>query len=90
MYLCSISGCFLHEAPATGLQNSSEYVAAMELEVWKLSQEETFAETMKTKGTDYLRRLGDEWRKREEERQKVFTQKVRVQLGYACMYIYMH
>lgn len=63
-------------APATGLQNSSEYVAAMELEVWKLSQEETFAETMKTKGTDYLRRLGDEWRKREEERQKVFTQKV--------------
>jgi hypothetical protein len=67
---------FCIQAPATSLPSSSEYLAAMELEMWKLSQEETFANKMKAKEAEYLHRLGEEWKKREEERQKVFTQKV--------------
>ena len=79
----------LIEAPVMGLARSSEYCAAMELEMWKLSQEETFANKMKAKEAEYLHRLGEEWKKREEERQKVFTQKVYVLLDtHTCMYVY--
>ena len=46
--------------------------------MWKLSQEEIFSNKMKAKEAEYLHRLGEEWKKREEERQKVFTQKVHV------------
>lgn len=69
---------FTYVAPVSGLPSSSEYFAAMELEMWKLSQEETFTESMKSKEAEYLCRLGEEWKKREEERQRVFTQKVHV------------
>ena len=94
-----LHGVFI-EAPVIGLARSSDYCAAMELEMWKLSQEETFANKMKAKEAEYLHRLGEEWKKREEERQKVFTQKVCVivlldtHTGmyvyniYTCMYVY--
>lgn len=53
--------------------------------MWKLSQEETFTENMKSKEAEYLCRLGEEWKKREEERQRVFTEKVIVVLiCYTC------
>lgn len=75
---------FTYVAPVSGLPSSSEYLAAMELEMWKLSQEETFTENMKSKEAEYLCRLGEEWKKREQERQRVFTQKVHV----VCQYMY--
>lgn len=75
---------YMYLAPVSGLPNSSEYLAAMELEMWKLSQEETFTENMKNKEAKYLCSLGEEWKKREEERQRVFTKKVRT-----CTYVYM-
>ena len=53
--------------------------------MWKLSQEEAFAEKMKAKEADYLHRLGEEWKKREEERQRVFTQKV-IHIRYSTYY----
>ena len=59
--------------------------------MWKLSQEETFANEMKAKEAEYLHRLEKEWKKREEERQKVFTQKVHViALLDTRVYIYVH
>ena len=84
-HLRMLHGVFI-KAPATSLPSSSEYLAAMELEMWKLSQEETFANKMKAKEAEYLHRLGEEWKKREEERQKVFTQKVIVMMD-TCTYI---
>lgn len=76
---------FTYIAPVPGLPSSSEYLAAMELEMWKLSQEETFTENIKSKEAEYLCRLGEEWKKREEERQRVFTEKVIVVLiCYTC------
>ena len=60
-----------------GLPNSHEYIAAMELEMWKLSQEEIFTDRMKAKEAEYLHKLGKVWQKREEERQKILTEKVR-------------
>ena len=61
----------------TELPKSREYLAAVELEMWKLSQEEHFLEGMKAKEMVYLHQIGEEWRRREEERQWVFVQKVR-------------
>jgi hypothetical protein len=55
---------------------ANEYLTAMELEMWKLSQEEMFMENMKTKEIAYLQKLREEWIKREEERQRLFMKKV--------------
>ena len=44
--------------------------------MWKLSQEEQFIKGIKAKETEYLHQLEEEWRRREEERQSVFMQKV--------------
>ena len=60
----------------TGPPSASEYVAAAELERWKIAQEENFTEQMKVKEASYLFQLQEEWKRREEERQKLFTQKV--------------
>lgn len=57
----------------------------MELELWKLSQEEQFIKGIKAKETEYLHQLGEEWRKREEERQHMFMQKVRRVLFTPCV-----
>lgn len=70
------------------LPNSLEYQAAMELEMWKLSEEENYREQLKSKEVAYLNKLGEEWRKREAERQKIFTQKVA--LFSSCMYQVMY
>ena len=72
-----------------GLPSSSEYLAAMELEMWKLSQEEAFGNQLRTKEREYLHKLGEEWRKREAERQKVFTQKVAASNDNTCLFIFM-
>ena len=60
-----------------GLPDSHEYFAAMELEMWKLSQEQMFNVKMKGKEAEYLNKLGEEWEKKEEERQNILTDKVR-------------
>ena len=62
----------------TGLPSSFEYFAATELEMWKLCQEEAFTEKMRNKEATYLFQLQEEWKRREDERQSVFTQKVSV------------
>ena len=59
-----------------GMPSTAEYMTAMELEMWKVSEEEAFTANMKMKEALYLRQLQDEWRRREEERQRVFTHKV--------------
>ena len=69
---------------STVLPNSLEYRAAMELEMWKLSEEEAYREQLRSKEVAYLSKLGEEWRKREVERQKIFTQKVA--LFCSCTY----
>ena len=56
----------------------------MELEMWKLSEEEAYREQLRSKEVAYLSKLGEEWRKREVERQKIFTQKVA--LFCSCTY----
>ena len=44
--------------------------------MWKLSQEETFADKIRAKEAQYLQELGEEWKRRENERQKLLTEKV--------------
>lgn len=56
--------------------------------MWKLSEEENYREQLKSKEVAYLNKLGEEWRKREAEQQKIFTQKVA--LFSSCMYQVMY
>ena len=69
-----------------GAPNSDEYITAVELEMWKLSQEEEFAEKMRVKEAEYLQKLGKEWRKREEQRQMIFTEKVLIMICMCMTY----
>ena len=70
------------------LPNATEYQAALELEMWKLSEEEAFREQMKTKEAAYFDKLGEEWSKREVERQKILAHKVHVHVCFFCTIIH--
>ncbi|CAL1540527.1 unnamed protein product [Lymnaea stagnalis] len=61
-------------AGASSPRASAEYQAAMELELWKETQEREFEKKLKLKEATYMKALADEWKKRDTERE-VLTQK---------------
>ncbi|RUS71785.1 hypothetical protein EGW08_020454 [Elysia chlorotica] len=59
---------------ASSPRGSSEYQAAVELELWKEEKEREFEKQLKTKEATYMKALAEEWKKRDTERE-VLTQK---------------
>ncbi|KAK3743125.1 hypothetical protein RRG08_063983 [Elysia crispata] len=59
---------------ASSPRGSSEYQAAVELELWKEEKEKEFEKQLKTKEAAYMKALAEEWKKRDTERE-VLTQK---------------
>jgi len=49
-----------------------EYKIIWELENWKKAEEAKFRYQLKSKEVDFLKKLNDEWKKKESEREKVF------------------
>lgn len=61
-------------AGASSPRGSSQYQAAVELELWKETKEKEFEKQLKTKEVAYMKALAEEWKKRDTERE-VLTQK---------------
>ncbi|GFS03226.1 centrosomal protein of 120 kDa [Elysia marginata] len=59
---------------ASSPHGSSQYQAAVELELWKEEKEKEFEKQLKTKEATYMKALAEEWKKRDTERE-VLTQK---------------
>jgi len=49
-----------------------EYKIIWELENWKKAEEAKFRYQLKSKEVDFLKKLNDEWKKKEGEREKIF------------------
>ncbi|XP_014671524.1 PREDICTED: centrosomal protein of 120 kDa-like isoform X2 [Priapulus caudatus] len=61
---------------APGPRASSEYQAALELELWKEAQERLFQHDLQQRESTLLQTLTSEWKKREEERELLLQKKV--------------
>ncbi|KAK3096594.1 hypothetical protein FSP39_001548 [Pinctada imbricata] len=60
------------EAP----RETAEYQAAVELEMWKESQERQFETQLKQKEMAYMKALTEEWKKRDKEREILMKKKM--------------
>ncbi|XP_048731906.2 centrosomal protein of 120 kDa-like [Ostrea edulis] len=57
-------------------RKTAEYQAAVELEMWKESQEQMFENQLKQKEIMYMKALAEEWKKRDREREIIMKKKV--------------
>ncbi|KAK6179237.1 hypothetical protein SNE40_011643 [Patella caerulea] len=57
-------------------RQTAEYQAALELEMWKENQEHAFELQLKQKEMSYMKALGEEWKKRDTEREVIMQKKV--------------
>lgn len=55
--------------------NNIEYKIIWELETWKKSEEAKFKFSLKAKEIEYLTKLDEEWRRKEQERDRIFRSK---------------
>lgn len=57
-------------------RETAEYQAAVELEMWKESQEQMFENQLKQKEIMYMKALAEEWKKRDREREIIMKKKL--------------
>ncbi|XP_055489098.1 LOW QUALITY PROTEIN: centrosomal protein of 120 kDa [Leucoraja erinacea] len=57
-------------------RETMEYKAAFELEIWKEMQENLFENQLKQKELAHMQTLGDEWKRRDREREALVKKKV--------------
>ncbi|XP_076104445.1 centrosomal protein of 120 kDa-like isoform X2 [Mytilus galloprovincialis] len=57
-------------------RETPEYQAAIELELWKETQEKTFENQLKQKEASYMKALAEEWKKRDRERELLMKKKL--------------
>lgn len=57
-------------------RETAEYQAAVELEMWKESQEQMFENQLKQKEIMYMKALAEEWKKRDREREIITKKKL--------------
>ncbi|XP_076443605.1 centrosomal protein of 120 kDa-like isoform X2 [Babylonia areolata] len=57
-------------------RQTSEYQAALELEIWKETQQQAFEKELKQKESQYMKALADEWKKRDKEREVLMQKKL--------------
>nr|XP_022334078.1 centrosomal protein of 120 kDa-like [Crassostrea virginica] len=57
-------------------RKTAEYQAAVELEMWKESQEQMFENQLKQKEIMYMKALAEEWKKRDREREIIMKKKL--------------
>lgn len=62
----------LHTSP----RETAEYKAALELELWKEEQQQSFEKELKLKESQYMKALGEEWKKRDKEREVLMQKKL--------------
>ncbi|XP_068103035.1 centrosomal protein of 120 kDa [Hyperolius riggenbachi] len=62
--------------PAPEPRETLEYKAALELELWKETQEELFASQLKKKELAHMQVLAEEWKRRDREREAIVKKKV--------------
>ncbi|XP_072272132.1 centrosomal protein of 120 kDa [Pyxicephalus adspersus] len=62
--------------PATEPHETLEYKAALELEMWKETQEEMFVSQLKKKELAHMQALAEEWKRRNREREAIVNKKV--------------
>eukprot|EP00731_Ephydatia_muelleri_P012343 Em0006g1237a len=63
-------------ADGVPLPAASEYQAAVQLELWKMAEEEAFEARLKQKEEEHMGRLVEEWEQREREREQLLSQKL--------------
>ncbi|XP_064607964.1 centrosomal protein of 120 kDa-like isoform X3 [Liolophura sinensis] len=64
------------QKPVTEPRASAEYQAALELEMWKETQEQLFEKQLKEKETLYMRALAEEWKRRDKERELLTKKRI--------------
>ncbi|XP_070175091.1 centrosomal protein of 120 kDa-like isoform X2 [Littorina saxatilis] len=64
------------QQPAVSPRQTSEYQAALELEIWKETQQQTYEKELKQKEAQYMRALAEEWKKRDKEREVLMQKKL--------------
>ncbi|XP_063434844.1 centrosomal protein of 120 kDa-like [Mytilus trossulus] len=57
-------------------RETPEYQAAIELELWKETQEKNFENQLKQKEASYMKALAEEWKKRDREREVLMKKKL--------------
>ncbi|XP_061172082.1 centrosomal protein of 120 kDa-like isoform X1 [Saccostrea echinata] len=57
-------------------RKTAEYQAAVELEMWKETQEQMFENQLKQKEIMYMKALAEEWKKRDREREIIMKKKM--------------
>lgn len=57
-------------------RETAEYQAALEIEMWKESQEQMFENQLKQKEMMYMKALAEEWKKRDKEREVLMKKKL--------------
>lgn len=63
-------------APLTALhRDTTEYRAALELELWKEEQEDLFDHQLRQKEQSHMQALAEEWRRRDQEREALVRKK---------------
>nr|KAG5699532.1 hypothetical protein BaRGS_033728 [Batillaria attramentaria] len=62
----------VHSSP----RQTAEYQAALELELWKEEQQQTFEKELKQKEGQYMKALAEEWKKRDKEREVLMQKKL--------------
>ena len=55
---------------------STEYKAALELELWKMAEEESFQQRLEAREAEHVGAISLEWQRRDEEREALMRQKV--------------
>ncbi|KAJ3338811.1 hypothetical protein HDU93_009033 [Gonapodya sp. JEL0774] len=63
-------------ASSDGIHDTAEYRAVQDLERWKQMEETRFVEHLRSRETELLSKLTEEWRRRERERDSALKRKV--------------
>eukprot|EP01135_Chromosphaera_perkinsii_P005253 Nk52_evm3s328 gene=Nk52_evmTU3s328 len=57
------------------IRQTEEYQVALDLEMWKQAEEEAFISQLKKREAELMKTLGDEWKKRDQERELAIRRK---------------
>ncbi|RKO92602.1 Cep120 protein-domain-containing protein [Blyttiomyces helicus] len=63
------------DSPPSTVHGTPEYRAALELELWRRSQEESFRAHLRKREADLMARLAAEWKTRERDRERSFRRR---------------